>query len=85
MAEWRNGGIAEWQNGAEWRKGGMTEWGKMAGWWDGGIYHAIFTYRTSPAEWRNGYIPNLPDIFTVHADDNNNNTDTFKLFIVLKQ
>jgi hypothetical protein len=31
------------------------------------------------AEWRKGYVPNLPDIFMVHADDDNNdtNTDTF--------
>jgi hypothetical protein len=33
------------------------------------------------AEWRKGYIPNLPDTFTVHADDdddnNNDNDDTF--------
>ena len=34
------------------------------------------------AEWRKGYIPNLPDIFTVHAaaaaaaaDDNDNDDD----------
>ncbi len=35
-------------------------------------------------EWRNGgmaerwkgYIPNLPDIFTVHANDDDTNTDT---------
>ncbi len=70
MAEWRDGGMAEWWNGMEWQKDEMTEWGKMAGWRDGGIYHAVFMYRTSPAEWRNGYIPNLPDIFMVHANDN---------------
>ena len=31
------------------------------------------------AEWRKGYIPNLPDIFMVQAnkDDNDNNDDTF--------
>jgi hypothetical protein len=28
------------------------------------------------AEWRKGYIPNLPDIFTVHANDNDTDTDT---------
>jgi hypothetical protein len=31
------------------------------------------------AEWQKGYIPNLPDIFTVHADanddDDNDNDD----------
>ncbi len=30
------------------------------------------------AEWQKGYIPNIPDIFTVHADDiddNNNDND----------
>ncbi len=38
------------------------------------------------AEWRKGYIPNLPDIFTIHADDDdddNNDDNTFKSFIVL--
>ncbi len=34
------------------------------------------------AEWRKGYIPNLPDIFTVHAadddeDDDDDDDDTF--------
>ncbi len=28
------------------------------------------------AERRKGYIPNLPDIFTVHADDDDTDTDT---------
>jgi hypothetical protein len=32
------------------------------------------------AETRNGYIPDLPDIFTEHADDDD--PDTFKSFIV---
>jgi hypothetical protein len=35
-AEWQNDGMAEWRNGgmAEWRNGGMTKWqnGKMAKW-----------------------------------------------------
>jgi hypothetical protein len=30
------------------------------------------------AECQKGYIPNLPDIFTVHADnDDDTDTDTF--------
>ena len=30
------------------------------------------------AEWQIGYVPNLPDIFTVHTDDDDNDdTDTF--------
>jgi hypothetical protein len=55
-----NDGMVEWWNG------GMAEWqnGGMAEWWNGRI-----------AEWQNGTIPNLPDIFTVHAD--NYDTDTF--------
>jgi hypothetical protein len=44
----------------EWQNGGWRNDG-MA---DGGM-----------AEWRKGYIPNLPDIFTVHAATNNNNDD----------
>jgi hypothetical protein len=41
----------------------MAEWqNKMAG-------------LQGTAEWRKGYIPNLPDIFTVHADDNDDDDD----------
>ncbi len=30
------------------------------------------------AEWQKSYIPNLPDIFTVHANnDNDDDDDTF--------
>jgi hypothetical protein len=39
---------------AEWRRGN----GGMADWRNGGM-----------AEWQNGCIPNLCDIFTVHADN----------------
>ena len=64
MVEWQNGG----RNGrtAERQNGGTAEWrnGGMAEWRNGGM-----------AERRNGYIPNLSDIFTVHASDND--TDTF--------
>ncbi len=59
--EWRNR-MAERNGGREWRNG-MAEWqNKMAG-------------LQGTAEWRKGYIPNLPDIFTVHADDDTNDTD----------
>jgi hypothetical protein len=73
MTEWRNGrrnggnggwndgwngGMAEWNGGTEWRNR-MVEWqNKMAG-------------LQGTAEWRKGYIPNLPDIFTVHAAADN--------------
>ncbi len=55
---------------AEWQNGGMAEWqkGGMAEWY-------FTTYLIYPA------------IFMVHTDDNDNddnNTDTFKSFIVLK-
>ncbi len=61
MKEWRNG-MAERNGRTEWRNG-MAEWqNKMAG-------------LQGMAEWRKGYISNLPDIFTVHAD--NNDDDTF--------
>ncbi len=64
----------EWRNGgmAEWRNGGMAEWrnGRNGG---------------QTAEWSNGGNGYLPTIFMVHADDgdDNNNTNTFKSFIVL--
>ena len=45
--------VEKWRNGAEWR--GMARNG--AEWRNGGM-----------AEWLS-YIPNVPDIFTVHADD----------------
>ncbi len=51
---------------------GMAEqqtewWNRNDGMADGGT-----------AEWRKGYIPNLPDIFTVHADtDDDDNTLIF--------
>jgi hypothetical protein len=61
MAEWQNGRMAEWRNGRMAERNGGTEWRKgMAG-------------LQGTAERRKGYIPNLPDIFMVHADDNNNN------------
>jgi hypothetical protein len=41
---------------AEWQNGGWQNDGMV----DGGT-----------AEWQKGYIPNLPDIFTVHANDDN--------------
>ena len=28
------------------------------------------------AEWQIGYVPNLPDIFTVDTDDDDTDTDT---------
>ncbi len=46
----------------------------MAEWWNGGWRNdGIADGRT--AEWRKGYIPNLPDIFTVHDVDNEDNDD----------
>jgi hypothetical protein len=63
--------MAERNGGTEWRNG-MAEWqNKMAG-------------LQGTAEWQKGYIPNLPDIFTVHANDDNNDddNDTFESFIV---
>ncbi len=81
--EWWNGGMAEWRGMAEKGNDGKGQNGGMAGWRDGGIYHAVFMYRTAPAEWRNGYLTNLPDKFTVHADEDDDDTDTFKSFIVL--
>ncbi len=61
----RRRGMVEWRNGGmvEWQSGRMAEW-RNGGWRNDGI-----------AEWRKGYIPNLPDIFTVHADDDNDNDD----------
>ncbi len=72
MAEWRNGEMAEWRNG------GMAEWrsGRMAEWWNGGWRNDGMA-DGGTAEWRKGYIPNLPDIFTVHADDDNDTTLIF--------
>jgi hypothetical protein len=46
---------------AERRNGGILE---------GGIGRTIDSGRT--AERQKGYIPNLPDIFTVHAGDDDN-------------
>jgi hypothetical protein len=86
-AEWRNGRTAEGRKGgraegrkggrAEGRKGGRAEgrkgrraegWkkGRMAEWRNGGR-----------AEWQYGYIPNLPDIFTIHTDNDDTNTLIF--------
>ncbi len=56
-----NSGTVEW-----WKNGGMAEWrngGKNGGMANGGT-----------VEWWNGYMPNLPDIFTVHTDDTDTNT-----------
>ncbi len=76
-AEWRNGGMVEWQ---KWRMEWRMEWrnGGMAEWWNGG-------YGGRMAEWSNGGNGYLSTIFMVHAndDDDDNNTDTFKSFIVL--
>ena len=58
MAEWQT----EWSNDGNRGNGGTAE--RMA---DG----RIVDYNRM-AEWRKSYIPNLPDIFTVHA---NNDTD----------
>jgi hypothetical protein len=61
----------QWRNGG-WN-GGMVDWREWSNGGNGGNGGA--------AEWRKGYIPNLPDIFTVHAaaaaDDNDNDDDTF--------
>ncbi len=77
MAEMRpNGGVAEWRNGgmvemADGMADGMEEW-RNGG--NGGRM----------AEWLNGGNGYLPTIFMVHANDNDkDNTNTFKSFIVL--
>ncbi len=71
MVKWWNGGMAEWWNSgvAEWRSGRMAKW-RNGGWRNDGMADGRM------AEWQKGYIANLPDIFTVHAKDNDNNTDT---------
>ncbi len=87
VIEWRNGGngrtterMAEWQNGrsgyirtiygTRWRNGGwnggMVDWREWLNGGNGG--------NGGTAQWRKGYIPNLPDIFTVHANDNDDDT-----------
>ncbi len=76
MAEWQNGGMAEWRNGMAERNGGTEWWNRMVEWQN------KMAGLQGTAEWRKGYIPNLPDIFTVHAandndDDDDNNEDTF--------
>ncbi len=57
---------------AEWRIGKMAEW-RNGGWRNDGMADG------GMGEWRKCYIPNLPDIFTVHADadaaDDDNNDD----------
>jgi hypothetical protein len=55
----------------------MAEWrsGRMAEWWNGGWRNDGMA-DGGTAEWRKGYIPNLPDIFMVHANDNDDDTDT---------
>ncbi len=52
----------------------------MAGWRNGGMAEVHIS--DGMAEWWNGCIPNLPDIFMVHADDDvdNDDTDTFSSF-----
>ncbi len=53
MAEWKNGGMVEWEwRNVEWQNGGMAEWqnGGMAEWY-------YTTYLIYPA------------IFMVHAND----------------
>jgi hypothetical protein len=79
MVEWQNGGMADWRNsGTEWRNGmaernGGTEWRNGMAEWQNKMAGLQGT-----AEWQKGYIPNLPDIFTVHAaaaDDNDDDDD----------
>jgi hypothetical protein len=60
----------EWSNDGNGGNGGTAE--RMA---DGSIADYIGT-----AEWRKGYIPNLPDIFTVHTDTNTDTDDTNDTF-----
>ncbi len=62
MAE--SNGRWEWSNDGNGGNGGMAE--RMA---DGRIVDYNGT-----AEWRKGYIPNLPDIFTVHANEDTDDT-----------
>jgi hypothetical protein len=66
----------EWLNDGNGRNGGTAE--RMA---DGRIADYNGT-----AEWQKSYIPNLPDILTVHTNDDTNtdddNDDTFQSFIL---
>ncbi len=57
---------------AEWQNGGMAEW-RTVKWRTGRT--AELVEQLILAEWLNGYVPNLPDIFMVHTDTND--TDTF--------
>ncbi len=63
----RNGGMVKQRNGG-------TAEGRMAEWQNGGILIL--------AEWWDGRNCYLPTTFMVHADDDNDDTDTFKSFIV---
>ncbi len=62
---------------AEWQSGRMAEW-RNGGWRNDGMAEG------GTAEWRKGYIPNLPDIFTVHADTDvdTDNDDTLIIYSI---
>ena len=66
----------EWWNGfaVEWRNGGMAERRNSV--------TAELVERLILAEWRDGRNRYLPTSFMVHADDDDDDTDTFKSFIV---
>ena len=74
-AEGRKGGRVERRNGtAEGRQGGTAEWhGRRAEWRNG--------RNGRRAEGQYSYIPNLPDIFKVHTDTNDN-TDTLIFYSI---
>ncbi len=88
VAERQNGRMAYWQNGLLSERGGTAERqnGGTVEWWSVWIRtkstRYIYGTHTLAAEWRtggtaerrNGYVPNLHDIFTVHMDDDDIDT-----------
>jgi hypothetical protein len=64
---------------AEWRNGGMAEW--RNGRQNGGMVGMAERQK----EWQNGRMAEMATyvLFMVHTHDTDDNTDTFKSFIVL--
>ena len=82
MAEWRNGGMAEWWNGnrmAEWRNGN-----RIAEWWNGGMVEwrngGMAGMAEQQKEWLNSRLAEMATyvLFMVYTnDDTENDDDTF--------